>query len=168
MMPSMRAWSDCSDAELIVEDSLASEPEYRFKQAIVQEIAYNNVLERERRELHGQVAAALEEISAERTDEQLEMLAYHYNRSTNRRKAIEYLLLSGEHARRLFANSTALVAVRGGAGETARPHAARTGRRADVAAADPRGARATSIWSRPISRGRRSATRPGWRRSARR
>ena len=97
------------DAELIVEDSLATEPEYRFKQAIVQEIAYNNVLERERRELHGQVATALEEISVERTDDQVEMLAYHYNRSANRRKAIDYLLLSGEHARRLFANSTALV-----------------------------------------------------------
>ncbi len=95
-------------AELIVEDAFASEPEYRFKQAIVQEIAYNNVLERERRELHGQVGDALEQIGVERTDEQLEMLAYHYNRSANRRKAVEYLLLSGERARRLFANSTAL------------------------------------------------------------
>ncbi len=96
------------EAELIVEDTMATELEYRFKQGIVQEIAYNNILERERRDLHGQVGAALESINAEYSNEQLEVLAYHYTRSTNRRKAIEYLLLSGTRARQLFAHSTAL------------------------------------------------------------
>lgn len=95
------------EADLIVEDSLATELEYRFKQGLVHEIAYNNILERERRELHGRVGDALEKISTERTTDDLEMLAYHYTRSANRRKAIEYLLLSGERARQLFAHSTA-------------------------------------------------------------
>ncbi len=96
------------EAEFIVENPLAAEPEYHFKQAIMQEIAYNNILAVDRRVLHGEVGEALERTSGDQVDDQLETLAYHYSRSSNRRKAVEYLLRSGERARRLFANATAI------------------------------------------------------------
>lgn len=96
------------DREIIVENPLAAEPEYTFKHTVIQEIAYNNVLAAERRALHERVGEALERINAGHTDDQLEVLAYHYSRSGNKRKAVEYLLRSGEKARRLYANDTAI------------------------------------------------------------
>ncbi|HEU5329535.1 MAG TPA: FHA domain-containing protein [Thermomicrobiales bacterium] len=96
------------DAEFIVEHLLAAEPEYGFKHAIVQEIAYNTILAAERRSLHEQVGAAIERIFGVQADDQLETLAYHYSRSGAKRQAVVYLLRSGEKARRLYANATAI------------------------------------------------------------
>ena len=96
------------DAELIVEDPQASEPTFRFARPVMQELVYNGILEQERRELHGQIAHALEAATPAPTDEQIEMLAYHYDRSAERPQAIRYLLRSGLRARRLAANGTAI------------------------------------------------------------
>jgi tetratricopeptide (TPR) repeat protein len=96
------------DQELILETPLAAEPEYTFKHTIVQEIAYNNLLVAERRVLHERVGDALERIGADRPDDQLEVLSYHYSHSGNKLKAIDYLIRSGEKARRLYANETAI------------------------------------------------------------
>lgn len=96
------------DYEIISELPLAAEPEYHFKHTILQEIAYNNVLVAERRALHERIGEALERIAGDRPDEQLEVLAYHFSRSNNKQKAIDYLVRSGEKARRLYANETAI------------------------------------------------------------
>ncbi len=95
-------------AELIVEDPQAPEPTFRFARPVMQELVYNSVLEQERRELHGQIAHALEAATPTPTDEQIEQLAYHYERSAERPQAIRYLLRSGLRARRLAANGTAI------------------------------------------------------------
>ncbi|MDP9371940.1 MAG: FHA domain-containing protein, partial [Chloroflexota bacterium] len=96
------------DQDLIVENPLAAEPEYSFKHTIVQEIAYNNVLAAERRILHEQIGAALEQLGGGRADDGVEILAHHYGRSGAKAKAVEYLLRAGEKARRLYANDTAI------------------------------------------------------------
>lgn len=96
------------DAELIVEDPQATEPTFRFARPVMQELVYNSILEQERRELHGQIAHALEAATPEPTDEQIELLAYHYERSAERLQAIRYLLRSGLRARRLAANAAAI------------------------------------------------------------
>jgi len=96
------------DAELLVEEPQASEPTFRFARPVMQELVYNSVLEQERRELHGQIARALEAATPAPTDEQIEQLAYHYDRSAERPQAIRYLLRSGLRARRLAANGTAI------------------------------------------------------------
>jgi predicted ATPase/class 3 adenylate cyclase len=96
------------DAEFIVEHPLAAEPEYGFKHAIVQEIAYNTILAADRRALHEQIGEAIERIFGAHADDHLETLAYHYSRSGAKRKAVVYLLRSGEKARRLYANATAI------------------------------------------------------------
>ncbi len=98
------------DRGLIAEDTLATEPAYRFKQAIVQEIAYGAMLATERRALHERIGAAIERIltGAESDDDYVDVLAHHYGRGGSRRKAAEYLLRSGARARGQGANATAI------------------------------------------------------------
>jgi class 3 adenylate cyclase/tetratricopeptide (TPR) repeat protein len=97
------------EADFVVENLLAAEQEYTFKLPIIQEVTYTTILGSDRRMLHGEVGEAIERLSGGNTDDVLEKLAYHYNRSGNRRKAIEFLLRSGDKARRLFDNKTALM-----------------------------------------------------------
>ena len=100
--------SRLKDGEFIIENLLAAEQEYSFKLPIIQEVAYTTILGSDRRTLHGEVGKAIERLSGNRPDDVLEKLAYHYNRSGNRLKAVEYLLLSGDKARRLYDNKLAI------------------------------------------------------------
>ena len=88
----------------------ASEPEpmYSFKHALTQDVVYEGLLVRRRREYHGAAAAALEEFYAGRLDEVVELLAYHYARTEHAEKAIDYAILAGEKAQRQWANREAL------------------------------------------------------------
>ena len=81
--------------EFIYEKSLFPELEYIFKHALTQEVAYNSLLLKRRKELHGKIGEAIEQIYADRLEEFYEMLAYHYAASDNPEKALYYLKLSG-------------------------------------------------------------------------
>jgi class 3 adenylate cyclase/tetratricopeptide (TPR) repeat protein len=81
--------------ELVYEQSLFPELEYTFKHALVQEVAYNSLLLRRRREIHEKVANAIETLYADRVEEFYEKLAYHFSKSENTEKAYKYLKLSG-------------------------------------------------------------------------
>jgi len=65
-------------------------------------VAYNSLLLKRRKEIHGKIALAIEELYAERLPEFYEMLAYHYSRSENMSKACHYLKLSGDKAKGSF------------------------------------------------------------------
>jgi class 3 adenylate cyclase/predicted ATPase len=99
--------SQLENAEFIVEVSPPPLWEYGFQQALTQEVAYEMMLLQRRRQYHEYVARAMEEIYADRLDERAESLAYHYARSDNRAKAIEYLIQAGEKSLRLFATANA-------------------------------------------------------------
>ncbi|MBK8432194.1 MAG: hypothetical protein IPL28_13265 [Chloroflexi bacterium] len=59
--------------------------------------------------MHEQLAAYLEEqVGAEHAPPLLEALAFHYGRSDNTVKQIEYLRRAGEAAQKNFANDAAL------------------------------------------------------------
>jgi class 3 adenylate cyclase/tetratricopeptide (TPR) repeat protein len=88
--------------EFIYEKSLFPELEYIFRHALTQEVAYNSLLVKRRKEIHEKIARAIEELYAERLEEFFEMLAYHYSRSENASQACQYLKLSGDKARRNF------------------------------------------------------------------
>ena len=60
-------------------------------------MAYNSLLLKRRKELHGKIGEAIEQIYADRLEEFYEMLAYHYAASDNPEKALYYLKLSGEN-----------------------------------------------------------------------
>jgi class 3 adenylate cyclase/tetratricopeptide (TPR) repeat protein len=90
--------------EFIYEKNLFPELEYIFKHALTQEVAYNSLLQKRRQEIHEKIGNAIEKLYAERLEEYLEMLAYHYSKSNNIKKAIHYLRLAGEKAGRNFSH----------------------------------------------------------------
>ncbi len=86
--------------ELLHKESLFPELKYLFKHALVQEVAYNGLLLKRRREIHGTIGKAIQTLYAERLEEFYEMLAYHYARSEYADRAYSYLKLSGTKAAR--------------------------------------------------------------------
>jgi class 3 adenylate cyclase/tetratricopeptide (TPR) repeat protein len=88
-----------------------AEPEgiaYGFRHALTQETVYGSLLERHRRDRHGAVGRALEELYEGRAEEVAELLAFHFGRSNEAEKAVDYAILAAEKAQRRWANSEAL------------------------------------------------------------
>jgi len=83
--------------------------EYVFKHALTWEVAYRSLLRSRRRELHGLVGDCLEQFLAGSLSEHYSLLAHHYSLSRHREKALHYLLLAGEQARRTYANEEARI-----------------------------------------------------------
>jgi len=81
--------------EFIYEKRLFPELEYIFKHILTQEVAYNSLLIKRRKEIHENIGKAIETIYTERLVEFYEMLAYHYSKGENFEKAANYLKLSG-------------------------------------------------------------------------
>ena len=93
--------------ELIYRQGLLSEPAYVFKHAMIQDVAYNSLLIRQRRELHRAVGAAIEELYPERLAEHYEELAHHFTQGEVWEKAMAYSVLAGDRAVHAFANAEA-------------------------------------------------------------
>ncbi len=93
--------------EFIYEKRLFPELEYIFKHALTQEVAYNSLLLKRRKEIHEKIGGAIEEIYLDRLEEFSEMLAYHYSNSGNLGKAVQYLKLSGNKAMRTYSPTEA-------------------------------------------------------------
>lgn len=87
---------------------LHGELEYVFTHALAQEAVYGSLLQRTRRELHRQVATAIEELFADRLVDAYAMLAYHFSRAEELEKAEDYLFKAGEEAARSAAANEAL------------------------------------------------------------
>jgi predicted ATPase/class 3 adenylate cyclase len=84
--------------EFIYEHLAFPEPDYTFKHALTQEVAYNTVLLERRRVVHERAAQAIEGLFAERLPEHYNELAHHYSRSGNTIKAVDYLHRAGQQA----------------------------------------------------------------------
>jgi class 3 adenylate cyclase len=94
--------------EFIYEQPAFPEPEYIFKHALTQEVAYHSLLIERRKQLHESAGQALESMYAEQLSDHLSDLAHHYSRSTNISKAIEYLRRAGEKAIERSASTEAI------------------------------------------------------------
>jgi adenylate cyclase len=77
---------------------------YMFKHNTTQEVAYDTLLEEQRRELHYAVGEVLENLQPEA----VENLAYHYSRSEARDKTLFYLDKAARKTQAEYANETAL------------------------------------------------------------
>jgi class 3 adenylate cyclase/tetratricopeptide (TPR) repeat protein len=84
--------------ELIYERSLYPELLYMFKHALTHDVAYSSLLISTRRRLHRLVAAAIEELYAERLPEQYETIAFHAEQGEAWEQAFHYLTKSGDKA----------------------------------------------------------------------
>jgi predicted ATPase len=95
-------------AEFIYEQPAFPEVEYTFKHALTQEVAYTSLLQERRKLLHERTARAIEALFHSRLEDHYGDLAYHYSRSGNTQKAVEYLHLAGQQAVRRSANTEAI------------------------------------------------------------
>jgi class 3 adenylate cyclase len=93
------------EAELVFRRGAAG---YAFKHALVRDAAYHSLLRSRRRELHGRIAAALEERFPEAAEAQPELLAHHLAEAGQAERAIVHLRRA---ARRALARSADLEAV---------------------------------------------------------
>ncbi len=95
--------SALKDSELIYERGIYPQSTYIFKHALTQEVAYESLLLKKREQIHGQIGTALEALHADRLEEHYELLAYHYTLSPDSEKALEYLDLANQKAKRVNA-----------------------------------------------------------------
>jgi class 3 adenylate cyclase/tetratricopeptide (TPR) repeat protein len=82
--------------DLIRTRALQPDIEYMFKHALTQEVVYNSLLKKQRREIHEQIARVIESVFKDRLVEFNETLAYHYALGQSNTKAVDYLVKSGE------------------------------------------------------------------------
>ncbi len=81
--------------------NLLSDDEYRFGESLTQEVAYDGLLMKQRRQIHERIGILLEAERGEGSTERLALIAHHFVRSDNRRKAIETLLAAARGAEHL-------------------------------------------------------------------
>jgi class 3 adenylate cyclase/tetratricopeptide (TPR) repeat protein len=85
--------------EFIYEQPSVPEPNYTFKHALTQEVAYDSILGDRRRAIHERAAAGIEAIFPGQLEDHLDELAVHYSRSGNAAKAVDFLARAAERAR---------------------------------------------------------------------
>jgi predicted ATPase len=71
---------------------------YLFKHALVQDAAYGTLLRSRRQNLHGRIAAALEEQFPETAKSRPELLAHHFTEAMQAKRAVEYWKKAGQQA----------------------------------------------------------------------
>jgi tetratricopeptide (TPR) repeat protein len=97
--------------EFLYERGGGEEPVYVFKHALTQEVAYDSLLLARRQALHAAAGRALEALYVDRLGEIYASLAYHYARTTEAGKAVEYLTLLAAKAARECAHTEAVTAL---------------------------------------------------------
>jgi tetratricopeptide (TPR) repeat protein len=80
---------------------------YQFAHALFQQYLYNQLGAGERRMLHGEIAALLEELYQGHTEGIAVQLARHYTEAGDDENAAHYLLQAGDAAARLYADAEA-------------------------------------------------------------
>jgi class 3 adenylate cyclase len=86
------------DLEFIYEKEIVPELLYLFKHYLTQEVTYNSILIQRRKEMHRQIAAAIEQIYKDGLDRYYSVLAQHYEKAAEYRRAFECYRLAGDRA----------------------------------------------------------------------
>jgi class 3 adenylate cyclase/tetratricopeptide (TPR) repeat protein len=120
-------------AEFLYESRLFPDLEYTFRHALTQEVAYASLLSARRQALHEAAGRALETLHADRLDQVYDRLAYHYSRTDNAQKAVEYLVRFAEKAALVYAHGEAVSALQDALGHAERLASGRDRRRLDLA-----------------------------------
>ena len=76
--------------ELIQQIRLIPEAEYMFKHVLTQEVTYETLLRQNRKNMHGLVGQAIEELYQERIEEQVNLLFHHFSLAENWSMAVVY------------------------------------------------------------------------------
>lgn len=92
------ALAQLTNAGLLFCRGLPPQSSYLFKHALVQDAAYGTLLRRRRQQLHGRIAAALEQEFAELVERQPELLAHHLTGAGDTEHAAAQWLKAGQYA----------------------------------------------------------------------
>ena len=85
-------------AELIQLDESVAQETYVFRHALIRDAAYDSLLRKEREELHGRVATALQLSSAQECQDRPEILAWHLEGAGQLEAAVASWTLAGQNA----------------------------------------------------------------------
>jgi diguanylate cyclase (GGDEF)-like protein len=86
-----------------------TEDRYAFVNPLFQQVLYEGLNKRRRRNLHMQIGGFLEKYYFDRVEELYGELAFHFEHGGNMMKALEYTIKAGEKAEKLFANREAIL-----------------------------------------------------------
>jgi len=93
---------------LIKQSVLRGEDVCSFADIIVRDVVHEEVSALRHRKLHGIVGTALEKVYANKIDEHLGEIAYHFLEGGDKEKALDYFLKAGEKAIKIYANNEAV------------------------------------------------------------
>ncbi len=93
------------DAQLILEEAA---DQFAFRHALTREAIYTSLLTRERRQLHQQIAAALEGLNQDQPARVAGDLSYHFFEAEEWQKALDYASLAAVEAGRAYAPRSAI------------------------------------------------------------
>lgn len=96
-----------SDLGMIIETKAFPAVEYSFRNILIQEAIYSELMHAQRRELHASVAEAIEEMYATHLQDQYEVLANHYQQAEKWEKAFDFTVKSGFKAREAYSSGLA-------------------------------------------------------------
>jgi class 3 adenylate cyclase/tetratricopeptide (TPR) repeat protein len=91
------------DSELLYERGIYPQSTYIFKHALTQEVAYNSLLLKRKKEVHEKIGREIESLYPDRLEEYCELLAYHFKNSAASENAVKYLELASQKAARVNA-----------------------------------------------------------------
>ena len=95
------------DAEIIHRTEMAPNAHYRFKHALIRDIAYGSLLKSEQRIFHGKIARLIERIEPDTTLLEPELLAFHYTEALEADIAVPLWKRAGDIAIERSANREA-------------------------------------------------------------
>jgi len=96
-----RSLEELKVLEMIQQIQVIPEAEYMFKHIITQEVTYETLLHQKRKELHGLVGQAIEELYQDRIEEQVSQLYRHFSVAEAWSKAAHYGRRAANRAYRL-------------------------------------------------------------------
>ncbi len=98
--PLQSALEKLAEADILLVEGLPPEANYRFKHALIEDAAYENLLKSRRQALHRRVAETLRDQFPDRADAEPEVLAHHFTEAGLTDEAIEYWGKAGDQALR--------------------------------------------------------------------
>ncbi len=106
--PLQQALERLAEADILLVEGLPPNADYRFKHALIQDAAYENLLKSRRLALHRRVAETLRDQFPDRAAAEPEALAHHFTRAGLTEAAIEYWGIAGDQALRRSAFQEAI------------------------------------------------------------
>jgi predicted ATPase len=96
--PLEAALEKLSDADIVLVEGVLPESDYRFKHALIQDAAYENLLKSRRQVLHRRIAEILRDRFADTAAAEPEVLAHHFTQAGLTEAAIEWWGKAGQRS----------------------------------------------------------------------